>query len=669
MREQTNRIIRTTNILAVVVSVIAATLLPLVYFSLRYQAESAVLESEAETFSSIISGTISRNPDFWRYEKDRLEELLSRNNSKEYKGLHRIIDLNGNLIASNPVAVEAPVIMRSHDLFDAGNVVARIEVIRSARPIVLNTLLLSAPGFMIGLAGFVFLRTVPLRALSSAIKSLYESEEKFRAITTTAVDGIIVMDNKGCIVYWNPAAERMFGYSQQDALGRELHMLLAPEKYHGQYKKGFEAFRSTGQGVAVDRTFEFTAIRKDGTEFPMEVSTSAIRIKGEWHAVGLVHDITERKNAEKDLAEMYEAKRNEAEISGSLLQLVETLNTSLEEKELVRNILNIAPQYLQFGRMALFFYDDAVEGFTFAGSYGLDADKETILSARVFKAGDMPAIDMALRGETVLMEDPRKGKLLREDLIDMFDIKSAVMAPVSFNGNVRGILCGDYTTVKSIEPKDLALMKGLADGIGIAFQNARLYKDLQQLLINTISSLISIIDAKSPWTKGHSERVTGYAVEIAREMGLKEKDLNHIRLCGILHDIGKIGTFDGLLDKPGKLTDEEYEIIKKHPEKGAEIIAPIKQLNEIIPGVLHHHERYDGNGYPLGLRGSDIPLCASILAVADSFDSMTADRPYRKAPGKEFAISELKRCSGTQFSPEVVEVFLKVLVKPDEKAE
>lgn len=187
------------------------------------------------------------------------------------------------------------------------------------------------------------------------------------------------------------------------------------------------------------------------------------------------------------------------------------------------------------------------------------------------------------------------------------------------------------------------------------------YKELENLFIELIIAMVNALDAKSPWTKGHSERVTNYALEIAKEMGLEDEYFEHLRLCGMLHDIGKIGIYDGVLDKPDRLTDEEFELVKTHPAKGVEILSHIKQLSNIIPGILHHHERYDGKGYPEGLMGEDIPLCARILAVADSYDSMTADRPYRPAPGKEYAISELKRCSGTQFDPEVVEAFLKVI--------
>jgi PAS domain S-box-containing protein/putative nucleotidyltransferase with HDIG domain len=187
------------------------------------------------------------------------------------------------------------------------------------------------------------------------------------------------------------------------------------------------------------------------------------------------------------------------------------------------------------------------------------------------------------------------------------------------------------------------------------------YKELKEVYEGLIFSLVYAIDAKSPWTKGHSERVTNYAVAIAKEMGLEEKVVENLHTASILHDIGKLGIYDVILDKPGKLTAEEFEIVKMHPAKGEEILKPIRQMKKVLKIVRHHHERIDGRGYPDGLTGEEIPLCARILYVADSFDAMTADRPYRPAPGVEYAISELKKYSGSQFDSKVVEAFLKVL--------
>jgi len=189
------------------------------------------------------------------------------------------------------------------------------------------------------------------------------------------------------------------------------------------------------------------------------------------------------------------------------------------------------------------------------------------------------------------------------------------------------------------------------------------YVELKGLYNSLIHSFANAIDAKSPWTKGHSERVTNYAVAIAKEMGFNDKDIETLRIAALLHDIGKIGTYDVILDKPDRLSSEEIELVKMHPVKGAEILRPIMQLQDILPIIRHHHERIDGKGYPDGLKGEEIPFLARVITIADSFDSMTSDRPYRPAPGIEYALSELKESSGIQFDPGAVEAFLMVLEK------
>jgi putative nucleotidyltransferase with HDIG domain len=187
------------------------------------------------------------------------------------------------------------------------------------------------------------------------------------------------------------------------------------------------------------------------------------------------------------------------------------------------------------------------------------------------------------------------------------------------------------------------------------------YKELEDLFLKLILVMVNALDAKSPWTKGHSERVSMYAEQIAKQMLIDEDEIKDIKLAGLLHDIGKIGTYDYLLDKPGRLTTEEFDIVKKHPDQGADILKEIKQLRNIIPYIKYHHEKLDGNGYPHKLKGHKSPLGAKILHVADSFDSMTSDRPYRPAPGIKYALSEMDKYKGTQFDPQVIEAFLEVL--------
>ncbi|GAB4538833.1 MAG: hypothetical protein Fur0020_07760 [Thermodesulfovibrionia bacterium] len=219
------------------------------------------------------------------------------------------------------------------------------------------------------------------------------------------------------------------------------------------------------------------------------------------------------------------------------------------------------------------------------------------------------------------------------------------------------------TTVDELKKREERLLQGRDAFLNMLEDINEAYKELEELFMGFVKVMVNTLDAKSHWTRGHSERVTMYAEEIAREMGLDEDEIRDIRLAGLLHDVGKIGTYDHILDKPDRLTDDEFEVVKRHPSQGAQMLEEIRKLRDIIPIIRHHHERYDGRGYPDGLKGEEIPLGARILHVADSFDSMTADRPYRKSPGIEYAISEFKRCSGTQFDPKVVEVFLNILRK------
>ncbi len=180
------------------------------------------------------------------------------------------------------------------------------------------------------------------------------------------------------------------------------------------------------------------------------------------------------------------------------------------------------------------------------------------------------------------------------------------------------------------------------------------------LFLSTVKSLVSAIDAKDEYTRHHSTRVTEFTLKIAGKMGFSEKEINSLELASLLHDVGKIAVPENILNKPGKLTSQEFALIKEHPVRGESILRPVIELRDIAQVVRAHHEHYDGSGYPDGLKGREIPLGARIMAVADAYDSITSERPYRKAASHRFAVKEIIRCSGTQFDPEVVEHFLEV---------
>jgi PAS domain S-box-containing protein len=304
MKKTSIKVIKTTSIIALLLSLIVAILVPLGYFVIAYEYQAAVLTTEVAAQALQASQIISSNPDYWRFEQHRLEEFLSRRSRSEHREIRRITDINGSVIAHSGDAAQNPLMTRSHDLFDSGKAVARMEISRSLRPLLIKTFLVLVVGLLLGVGMLVFLRKVPLAALAQAMQSLQQSEGKFRAIASTAADAIIVMDNHGIITYFNAAAEKMFGYSWQEALGKELHQLIAPERYRDAYKNGFEKFRESGRGPAIGNTLEFRAVRKDGTEFPIEVSTSVIPVSDEWHAVGIVRDISERKRTERELLKL-----------------------------------------------------------------------------------------------------------------------------------------------------------------------------------------------------------------------------------------------------------------------------------------------------------------------------------------------------------------------------
>jgi len=198
---------------------------------------------------------------------------------------------------------------------------------------------------------------------------------------------------------------------------------------------------------------------------------------------------------------------------------------------------------------------------------------------------------------------------------------------------------------------DSKLLTSIANESAIYLENAVLFGDLKELMMGLLHSLTSAVDAKDAYTCGHSERVALLSRHLASLHKLPDHDVERIYMAGLLHDVGKIGVPESVLQKTGKLTAEEFDQIKRHPEIGARILADVKQLEDILPGVLYHHERYDGRGYPKGLAATDIPLMGRIICLADCFDAMTSSRTYRKALPLEVALTEIRRCAGTQFDP------------------
>jgi putative two-component system response regulator len=212
----------------------------------------------------------------------------------------------------------------------------------------------------------------------------------------------------------------------------------------------------------------------------------------------------------------------------------------------------------------------------------------------------------------------------------------------------------------NIDQLVITVEKLLSDKLLLLHKEKERLEIEQRLILDSITSLCNALEARDSYTRGHSEAVSFIATRIAAEMGMSTEDVEHVKLGGKLHDLGKIGVVDSVLLKPGKLTDEEFAIIKRHPVIGAEILRPVPSLAKILPIVYHHHERIDGKGYPEGLKGDRIPLWARITAVGDTYHALTSDRPYRKGMEKDKALQIIEEASGTQLCPDCVDIFIKM---------
>jgi len=600
--------------------------------------------------------------------------------------------------------------------------------------------------FIIGLwfSGFFF--ATALNAIAKRKQAegrIRESEEKFRATAVSAQDAIIMMDNEGNISYWNEAAERMFGYKKNEIIGKHLHKILVPERFHESYLKGFKRFQITGEGAAVGKTLELAALRKNGTEFPIELSLSAVKLKGKWNATGIIRDITERKKVE-------EALRGSEELKGSILSSISHAVVGLEERQImfankaVETVFGWKPRELigkdtrvlyrsdeEYEQIALHFYpllerqkshseefhcrrkdgkdiicrvtasrigeklekkrivvvyEDITErkqaeekikymGFhdALTGLYNRAYFEEELKRLNTLRNYPLAVIMADINGLKVVndtlghdkgdellknLAKVLKSVARKEDMVARIGgDEFAVILPHA-DENAAQAFCNRFEEARKEYNKKAQIKLSVA--LGYAVQSGQ-YKDMEKVLEQAdenmyaeklsniasrekhiIDTIMTVLAARDPHTQEHAERLQNLSEALGRDIGLSEFKLKRLRLLALLHDIGKIGTPDSILFKPTKLTEEEWEIMKKHSEEGYKMATNIPQLVPIARDILYHHERWDGTGYPKGLKGKEIPILSRIISIVDAYDVMLTERPYKKAMSKQEAIKELK---------------------------
>jgi len=336
------------------------------------------------------------------------------------------------------------------------------------------------------------------------------------------------------------------------------------------------------------------------------------------------------------------------------------LNSSLDLKNIIARIIESMKGIFDADMASIMLWDERRERLRIISHIGLP---EQYVNELTFAPGEGVAGTVAKKGKprlianTFLEPSYKKHNILHDELP-----KSLICSPILVKNRVEGVICCERLLEKNgpFNEDNLNLLTTISCHAAVAIENSNLYNDLLRVYLETVQSLAAALDAKDSYTHGHSRRVTGLALALAREIGMNENEINTLKHAALLHDIGKIGIAESILQKPSSLTNDEFNCIKNHPITGARILESVEFLKSVCLQIKHHHERFDGKGYPDNLKGDQIPLGSKIIALADTYDAMTSTRPYRKGLSHEVALEEIKRCAGSQFDPEIVGIFIKI---------
>jgi putative nucleotidyltransferase with HDIG domain len=358
----------------------------------------------------------------------------------------------------------------------------------------------------------------------------------------------------------------------------------------------------------------------------------------------------EIENLSSEIVRVYEELSLIQKISGRL-------GNEMDVERICRLVLEDADKVLSVNTLFIMLID--AEREELVTRFAIGRDGESILGFRVPRAEGLIG-HVFRQGEPVTVCN-----IVVDGRLQLpYPAKSVLCVPLIADTKPVGMLIAtDKLSGEEFWSQELQLMGIFASEVSSSLQKANLYEEINKLFLSTVEAMATAIDAKDPYTYGHSRRVAELSVAISTELGMPKERIRKLELASLLHDIGKIGTPESILRKPGMLDHEEYEKIKEHPAKGAEILSMIAEFKEIVTWIRHHHEWYDGKGYPDCIAAEQIPLEARILAVADSYDAMTSDRPYRKGMPSDTVLKIMGQFSRSQFDPVVLDAFERCLMQ------
>ena len=493
-----------------------------------------------------------------------------------------------------------------------------------------------------------------------AEEALRAGEARMRGIVASAMDGIVTVDARQRVVQINPAAERMFGRTAAELLGQPLDELI-PERLRERHREHVAAFGSTGvTSRAMGELGALTGLRGDGSEFPIEASISQVEVGGEKLFTVILREITERLRAEVQI-------ERQLQRLSALRAIDDAINASLDIRVTLGIVLEQVTAQLGVDAAAVLLYNDSLNELEFAAGRGF---RRGALSELRLRMGEGFEGRAALERRTVsvphLPPGGRPATKTEEQAGERFAAFHVV--PLVAKGQIKGILAVFHRSALDPDAEWMGFLETLAGQTAISIDGAELFQRLQrshaELMLAydaTIEGWSAALDLRDKETEGHTLRVTETTVRLARAMGVGDAELVHVRRGALLHDIGKMGVPDPILLKPGPLTEEEWALMRRHPEHAYQLLSPIYFLRPALDIPYCHHEKWDGTGYPRGLAGEQIPLAARIFAVVDVWDALRSDRPYRSGWPQEKVLDFLRQESGQQFDPRAVDAFLRLL--------
>ncbi len=492
-----------------------------------------------------------------------------------------------------------------------------------------------------------------------------EELEEERQVTDAIVQGLpgifALIDEQGHFTRWNRNFDRVLGLSDEEmaAVSPEQLVTVADRpKMREHYAKIFE------QGSAIT---ELNLLTRQGEELPYLLNGARIKLGGKVYAAGVALDRSEIAAARKNIETLNEELQERLERITSLHEIDRAITGSLDLSLTLDVVLQQVTRRLKVDAASILLVQPASERLVFGASRGFE--KDTTLHDTSLRMGEGMAGRAALERQRIVIQDPDEFRRAFEDSgsIVRQGFQSYVAMPLIAKGHLLGVLELFHRT--RLDPTDdwFSFLATLSTQAAIALDSATMFESLERsntelrlAYDRTIEGWARALDLRDEETEGHSRRVTDMTVSLAKRMGVPRDDLVHVRRGALLHDIGKMAVPDSILLKPGKLDQREWEIMKRHPTYAAELLGPIDFLRPALVIPLYHHEKWDGSGYPHGLKGKQIPMEARIFSVVDVYDALTSKRPYREAWQPQEAKRYIEEQAECHFDPTVVGTFLEM---------